>query len=124
MFTEIIILIPIMLAASLSIFGIFYLLIIKAMKFIIHKLFNIDKNSLNKIFLIIFISISILFAIFYNIMLVYDIILNGIELHTFIDKDNHVYLSNLIFAVFLILESIIISYISISKNKKLFRNSF
>lgn len=44
MFTEIIILIPIMLAASLSIFGIFYLLIIKAMKFIIHKLFNIKNN--------------------------------------------------------------------------------
>ncbi|WP_300367462.1 hypothetical protein [Brachyspira sp.] len=92
------------------------------MKFIIDKLFNIDKNSLNKIFLMIFISGSILFTIFHNIMLIYDIILNGVELHTFIDKDNQVYLSNLIFSIFLILESIIISYISISKNKKLFRN--
>lgn len=121
MLTTIIIFIPIMLALSLSIFSIFYLFI-RAMKFIIDKLFNIDKNSLNKIFLMIFISGSILFTIFHNIMLIYDIILNGVELHTFIDKDNQVYLSNLIFSIFLILESIIISYISISKNKKLFRN--
>lgn len=119
----IIVFIPAFFAISILLSAILYF-ILKAIKFFLIKLFNIDKKLLDKLHIISFITINILISTFFLIRLLYKINIYGIDLTVFVDKDDQVYLGSVIFTFILILESIIISFICIFKNTKLFRDIF
>ena len=119
----VIIFIPIFFAMNILLFAVLYY-ILKSIKFFLIKFFNIDKKLLDKLHIISFVSINILISVFFLIRLLYNINAYGVDLTVFIDKDDQVYLGSVIFTFILILESIIISFICIFKNKKLFRDSF
>lgn len=130
---EILMFSPMLIAQSLIILLLFILLyyFIKMINVFLTKLLHIDEKLLDKLHVISFVSINILISAYFFIRLLYNINTYGTNLNTFIDKDNQVYLGNIIFTFILILESIIISSICIFKNhlneyivKKLFRNSF
>lgn len=119
----VIIFIPIFFAMNILLFAVLYY-ILKSIKFFLIKFFNIDKKLLDKLHIISFVSINILISVFFLIRLFYNINAYGVDLTVFIDKDDQVYLGSVIFTFILILESIIISFICIFKNKKLFRDTF
>lgn len=119
----VIIFIPIFFAMNILLFAVLYY-ILKSIKFFLIKFFNIDKKLLDKLHIISFVSINILISVFFLIRLLYNINIYGIDLNTFTDKDNQVYIIDVIFTFILILETIIISFICIFKNTKLFRDSF
>ncbi|MEI0698405.1 hypothetical protein R4K92_05680 [Brachyspira intermedia] len=128
---EIIMFSPILIAISLIILLFFILLyyFIKIINTLFIKFFHIDKKLMDKVHIISFVSINILISAYFLISLLYRISTYGIDLNTFMDKDNQVYLGNIIFTFSLILESIIISIICIFINNrnipfKLFRNGF
>ena len=119
----VIIFIPIFFAMNILLFAVLYY-ILKSIKFFLIKFFNIDKKLLDKLHIISFVSINILISAFFLIRLLYKINIYGVDLTVFIDKDDQVYLGILIFTFILILETIIISFICIFKNTKLFRDTF
>lgn len=119
----VIIFIPIFFAMNILLFAVLYY-ILKSIKFFLIKFFNIDKKLLDKLHIISFVSINILISAFFLIRLLYKINIYGVDLTVFVDKDDQVYLGSVIFTFILILESIIISFICIFKNIKLFRDSF
>lgn len=119
----VIIFIPIFFAMNILLFAVLYY-ILKSIKFFLIKFFNIDKKLLDKLHIISFVSINILISVFFLIRLLYNINAYGVDLTVFIDKDDQVYLGSVIFTFILILETIIISFICIFKNTKLFRDSF
>ena len=119
----VIIFIPIFFAMNILLFAVLYY-ILKSIKFFLIKFFNIDKKLLDKLHIISFVSINILISVFFLIRLFYNINAYGVDLTVFIDKDDQVYLGSVIFTFILILETIIISFICIFKNTKLFRDSF
>ena len=128
---EIIMFSPILIAISLIIllFFIFLYYFIKIINTLFIKFFHINKKLIDKVHIISFVSINILISAYFLISLLYRISTYGIDLNTFMDKDNQVYLGNIIFTFSLILESIIISIICIFINNrnipfKLFRNGF
>ncbi|ACN84903.1 hypothetical protein SZ53_09620 [Brachyspira hyodysenteriae] len=128
---EIIMFSPILIAISLIILLFFILLyyFIKIINIFLIKLFHIDKKLMDKIHIISFVSINILISTYFLITLLYNINTYGTDLNTFIDKDNQVYLGNIIFTFSLVLENIIISiicifYKNINISFKLFRNGF
>ena len=89
-------------------------------KIFLIKYFHIDRKLLDKVHIILFVSINILISAYFFIMLLYDINTYGVDLTAFMDKDNQVYIGTIIFNILLILESIIISFICIFKNTKLY----
>ena len=119
----VIIFIPIFFAMNILLFAVLYY-ILKSIKFFLIKFFNIDKKLLDKLHIISFVSINILISAFFLIRLLYKINIYGVDLTVFVDKDDQVYLGSVIFTFILILETIIISFICIFKNTKLFRDSF
>lgn len=119
----VIIFIPIFFAMNILLFAVLYY-ILKSIKFFLIKFFNIDKKLLDKLHIISFVSINILISVFFLIRLFYNINAYGVDLTVFIDKDDQVYLGSVIFTFILILETIIISFICIFKNTKLFRDTF
>ena len=119
---EIIMFSPIIIAMgliTLLLFALFYYFI-KMIKIFLIKYFHIDRKLLDKVHIILFVSINILISAYFFIMLLYDINTYGVDLTAFIDKDNQVYIGTIIFNILLILESIIISFICIFKNTKLY----
>ncbi|MEI0602997.1 hypothetical protein R4K55_02155 [Brachyspira alvinipulli] len=119
---EIIMFSPIIIAMgliTLLLFALFYYFI-KIIKIFLIKYFHIDRKLLDKVHIILFVSINILISAYFFIMLLYDINTYGVDLTAFIDKDNQVYIGTIIFNILLILESIIISFICIFKNTKLY----
>ncbi len=124
---ELIMFSPILIAISLIILLLFILLyyFIKIINTLFIKFFRINKKLMDKVHIISFVSINILISAYFLISLLYRISTYGTDLNTFMDKDNQVYLGNIIFTFSLILESMIISIICIFLNKfKLFRNGF
>ena len=119
----VIIFIPIFFAMNILLFAVLYY-ILKSIKFFLIKFFNIDKKLLDKLHIISFVSINILISAFFLIRLLYKINIYGVDLTVFVDKDDQVYLGSVIFTFILILETIIISFICIFKNTKLFRDTF
>ena len=118
---------PLLIAISLIILLFFILLyyFIKIINTLFIKFFHIDKKLMDKVHIISFVSINILISAYFLISLLYKINTYGTDFNTFMDKDNKVYLGNIIFTFSLILENIIISIICIFLNKfKLFRNGF
>lgn len=119
---EIIMFSPIIIAMgliTLLLFALFYYFI-KIIKIFLIKYFHIDRKLLDKVHIILFVSINILISAYFFIMLLYDINTYGVDLTAFMDKDNQVYIGTIIFNILLILESIIISFICIFKNTKLY----
>ncbi len=119
---EIIMFSPIIIAMgliTLLLFALFYYFI-KMIKIFLIKYFHIDRKLLDKVHIILFVSINILISAYFFIMLLYDINTYGVDLTAFMDKDNQVYIGTIIFNILLILESIIISFICIFKNTKLY----
>ncbi|ASJ22762.1 hypothetical protein [Brachyspira hampsonii] len=130
---EIVMFSPILIAQSLITLLLFIVLyyFIKMINVFLIRFFHIEEKLLDKLHIISFVSINILISTYFIIRLLYNVNTYGTDLNTFIDKDNQVYLGNVIFTFIFILESIIISSICVFKNhineyvlKKLFRNSF
>ena len=113
---------PVLIARSLIILLFFILLFyfIKIINALFIKFFHINKKLMDKVHIISFVSINILISAYFLISLLYKINTYGTDFNTFMDKDNKVYLGNIIFTFSLILENIIISFVCIFKNKKLF----
>ena len=113
---------PVLIARSLIILLFFILLFyfIKIINALFIKFFHINKKLMDKVHIISFVSINILISAYFLISLLYKINTYGTDFNTFMDKDNQVYLGNIIFTFSLILENIIISFVCIFKNKKLF----